>query len=166
MTAISRVDRMAEGCVGKTWLVVLSLFLSLFVATPAGASDRAVSLDEKIGQMLMVGFRGTVPEDDHVILRDIRRYHLGGVILFDYDVALHQADRNIRSAEQLTSLIVSLQGAATIPLLVAIDQEGGKVARLKPTYGFAPTLSHAALGQRDDPSSTYAASAAIAVTLA
>ena len=150
----------------RTLLIVFFLCLSLSVATPVFATDQVVSLDEKIGQMLMVGFRGTVLNDDDFILRDIRRHLLGGVILFDYDVVLKQAERNIRSAAQLTSLITGLQEAAPIPLLVAVDQEGGRVARLKPAYGFTPTLSHAVLGQKDDPSATYAAGAAIAATLA
>ena len=125
-----------------------------------------VPLEMKIGQLLMVGFRGTTLTEDHFILRDLRQHHLGGVILFDYDLALKQADRNIRSPEQLKRLIASLQDAATIPLLVAVDQEGGRVARLKPVHGFAPTPSHAQLGRKNDLRATYAAGATIAADLA
>lgn len=161
----------AGGAVSGGWrilLIILSLCLSTLFTTPALANDRPVtaSLDHRIGQMLMVGFRGTVVADDHVILRDIRQHHLGGVILFDYDVALQQTGRNIRSSEQLKRLIASLQDAATIPLLVAVDQEGGRVARLKPVHGFASTLSHAELGMRDELQATYAAGKDIAATLA
>ncbi len=146
---------------------VMCCFLSFStIGIAADEVDLEVSLDQKTGQMLMVGFRGTALADDHVILRDIRRYHLGGVILFDYDVVLQLADRNIRSSEQLTYLIATLQDAAAMPLLVAVDQEGGRVARLKPAHGFAPTPSHTELGIRDDLQVTYAAGKDIALTLA
>ena len=59
-----------------------------------------------------------------------------GVILFDYDVPTGTYGRNIDSERQLKGLTSSLQKRAAIPLLVAIDQEGGKVNRLKEVYGF------------------------------
>jgi beta-N-acetylhexosaminidase len=147
------------------------MVLCLFLFFGAGSSTAATAaptetIEQKVGQMLMVGFRGTTLDDDHGILRDIRRHHLGGVILFDYDVVLKQTGRNLRSPEQLKHLIASLQNAATIPLLVAVDQEGGRVARLKPVYGFASTPSHTELGMRDDLQATYAAGATIADALA
>ncbi len=151
----------------QAFFIVMCCFLSLStIGIAADEVDLEVPLDQKIGLMLMVGFRGTALADDHVILRDIRRHHLGGVILFDYDVALQQADRNIRSSEQLKGLIATLQDAAAMPLLVAVDQEGGRVARLKPAHGFAPTPSHAELGRRDELQATFAAGNDIAATLA
>lgn len=143
----------------------LSLLLGVcLIAGPGYGVEK--NLDHKIGQMLMVGFRGAELDRDHYILRDIRQYHLGGVILFDYDVLTRQVGRNIRSPVQLKDLIASLQQAAPTPLLVAVDQEGGRVARLKPERGFAETLSHAALGRLDDLSRTYAEGKAIAAPLA
>jgi len=123
-------------------------------------------LDARIGQMLMVGFRGTAVDENNFIVRDIRRHNLGGVILFDYDVALNKEVRNIESPEQVKALVASLQAAAATPLLVAVDQEGGRVARLKERFGFPPTLSHGELGRRDDPETTRAASGDLAETLA
>ncbi|HMB15983.1 MAG TPA: glycoside hydrolase family 3 protein [Pelovirga sp.] len=166
MTARSSFSGGAGNCVNTTSLIMFFLFLSLFVVASVDAAERIMTLDEKIGQMVMVGFRRTALADDHVILRDIRHHHLGGVILFDYDVALNQADRNIRSPEQLKRLVASLQDAATIPLLVAVDQEGGRVVRLKPVHGFAPKPSHAELGRNGDLQATYAAGKNIAATLA
>ena len=43
------------------------------------------SLEEKIGQMLMVGFRGLKIDKNHPIVQDILVRHLGSVVLFDYD---------------------------------------------------------------------------------
>lgn len=113
------------------------------------------SLTAKIGQILMVGFRGETVDESSPVLRDIRELNLGGVILFDVDVALGESRRNIRSPEQLAQLTSTLQSSATTPLLIAIDQEGGRVNRLKPEYGFPSTSSHQELGEKNDPAFTY-----------
>ncbi|MFW6347091.1 MAG: glycoside hydrolase family 3 protein [Cyclonatronaceae bacterium] len=114
------------------------------------------SLEEMIGQMLMVGFRGLTPEDAgrEGIIEDIRQRHLGGIILFDYDVPLGQRVRNVASPEQLHDLVRALQNEAAHPLFVAIDQEGGQVSRLKPQFGFPEIPGHAELGRMDEPDST------------
>ncbi|HKL24786.1 MAG TPA: glycoside hydrolase family 3 N-terminal domain-containing protein, partial [Desulfuromonadales bacterium] len=88
-------------------------------------------LEAKIGQMLMVGFRGMTADEGDFIVRDIRRHYLGGVILFDHDVLTGQAVRNIESPKQVETLISSLQAASPTPLLIAVDQEGGRVQRFK-----------------------------------
>ena len=91
-----------------------------------------MTLREKIGQLLMVGFRGLEAGPGSPIIRDIRAGRIGGVVLFDRDLRLSGAtERNIRSPQQVTPLIRSLQIAAPVPLLVAVDQEGGQVARLE-----------------------------------
>jgi beta-N-acetylhexosaminidase len=124
------------------------------------------SLEDKIGQMLMVGFRGTNITRNDSILRDIRRYNLGGVVLFDRDLLQKRGERNISSPAQLKVLTISLQQEATTPLLIAVDQEGGKVARLKEEAGFPATLSHRDLGWRDDLPTTAKEADKIAATLA
>ena len=60
-----------------------------------------MDLEQQIGQMLMAGFRGASAERGHPILRDIAECHLGGVVLFDYDVLLQKSGRNISSIEQV-----------------------------------------------------------------
>ena len=88
------------------------------------------SLREKIGQMLLVGFRGASPEECGLAVRDIREHHVGGVILFDQDVAdPSRGRRNIHSPEQVRKLLAFLQSQARVPLLTAVDQEGGRVDR-------------------------------------
>jgi beta-N-acetylhexosaminidase len=115
--------------------------------------------------MLMVGFRGQYIHDSHPIVRDIREHHIGGVILFDYDVNLRQPYRNIKNPEQLRCLTDSLQAITEIPLCIAIDQEGGQVARLKETSGFPPTVSARELGRQDPLSATAMHAERIAHTL-
>ena len=126
---------------------------------------RELALEEKIGQLLVVGFRGGSVEETDSVVRDIRRYHLGGVILFDEDVALGGVRRNICSPEQLARLTSTLQSYAEVPLLIAIDQEGGRVNRLNPSLGFPETFSHQALGARDELEATYRESQRLAAAL-
>jgi beta-N-acetylhexosaminidase len=86
--------------------------------------------------MMMIGFRGmTMNESDH-LLRDLQEYHVGGIILFDYDVPTKTPIRNIESKDQVKNLIEEMTSATPTNLLVAVDQEGGRVARLKETRGF------------------------------
>ena len=83
-----------------------------------------LSLEQQIGQLFMVGFPGPHPSES--VLDLIRRYHVGGIILFS---------RNLEDAYQIFDLTSRLQAVAReaghpYPLLVAIDQENGMVQRL------------------------------------
>jgi len=127
---------------------------------------RSADLDVKIGQMLMVGFRGLEVDNEHFIVQDIRKRHLGGVVLFDYDVPSQQPVRNIESPSQVRALIASLKSISATPLLVAIDQEGGVVTRLKERHGFPPTVSHQHLGKLNDLETTHKHATLLAKTLA
>ncbi|WP_445665069.1 glycoside hydrolase family 3 protein [Fodinibius sp. AD559] len=136
----------------------LTILLPLLTINPSFSqssfSEEKVSLDEKIGQMLLTGFRGTALTDTNHVVRDIKKYHLGGVILFDYDVPSKSSKRNIESPEQLKTLINDLKNLSDIPLIVSIDQEGGQVARLKPSMGFPEIKSAEYLGKLDNTDST------------
>ena len=95
------------------------------------------SLDQKIGQMLMVGFHGTSAPKNSQICKDIRHYHIGAVILFDYNPVDKSKPKNIADKSQLKKLTAQLQKCSYDgKLLIAVDQEGGKVQRLKSKYGF------------------------------
>jgi beta-N-acetylhexosaminidase len=126
------------------------------------------SLDIKIGQMLLVGFRGLeVSRSDDPVIRDIRERHIGGVILFNYDVAQQRPVRNIQSPKQVTQLVTALQDSSEkIPLLVGIDYEGGRVNRLPEQNGFPATVSHQYLGSRNSPAITRQYATQMAKTLA
>jgi len=91
--------------------------------------------------MLIVGFDGTTIDKNSQIVKDMQEYHLGGVILFDKNYHDKNRQKNITSPKQLQKLTTSLQKFSPSPLFIAIDQEGGKVARLKPKYGFIKILS-------------------------
>lgn len=85
-----------------------------------------MTLEEKIGQMIMMDFRshedGTpMTELSEEAAEEIEGYHLGGVILFA---------ENLDTAEQTKALTEQMQEAAELPLLIGIDEEGGIVSRL------------------------------------
>jgi len=105
------------------------------------------TLEEQVGQMLMVGFRGTEVSETSTIAKAIKELNLGGVVLFDYDVPSKSFPRNILNKEQVKKLTTNLQELATTTLFIAVDAEGGKINRLKEKYGFYNTPSHQELGR-------------------
>lgn len=132
---------------------------------PSMAPAYRTHLRTKIGQMLLLGFEGTVLDDRSALAQAIREGALGGVLLFDRYAGGRV--RNVASPDQLRRLTAALQGAAgTRPLIVAVDQEGGHVARLSGRSGFPGTYSAASLGGLNDPGFTEAQGAAIGRTLA
>ena len=88
-----------------------------------------------------MGFRGTTISERNHIVRDITEYHVGNVILFEYDAPTGTRHRNISSAQQVKQLCSDLQKYAKGHLLIGIDQEGGNVTRLRTQDGFPKTLS-------------------------
>jgi len=139
-----------------------------FVGGEQEISKLSVSLEVKIGQMLIVGFRGMSVRDPggKQIIQDIQRFNLGGVILYDHDMVLKSSKRNIKSPAQVKSLVKQLQVASQIPLFIAIDQEGGKIRRLKEKFGFPRTVSAQNLGKKNNLALTYQHASQMAKTLA
>ena len=98
--------------------------------------------------MLMVGFKGDSVTEDCDAARYVRDLKVGAIVLFDIDLTgdATLGSRNITSKDRLARMTTQLQAWADYPLLIATDQEGGKVARLKPQYGFLPTVTAEYLG--------------------
>lgn len=120
--------------------------------------------DLALGQLFLVGFNGLAVDARHPVVADITHHGLGGVILFDRD--LNGARRNIESPEQLRALTAALQGYGDTPLLIAVDQEGGRVCRLKEEDGFPPAPPAKLLGDGDDPEQTRGHADTMAANLA
>ena len=117
-----------------------------------------LTLDERVGQLLMVG---TPVNGPRTLSSTVARSHLGGVFL---------AGRSSRPAVALRSDIDALQHAADLPLLVALDQEGGSVQTLKgpdfPIIGSAQRLgSGSAADLRAEAGDAARRLAAIGVTI-
>lgn len=104
---------------------------------------KELTLEEKAGSMIVAGFRGSTPHQAQNIANDIRKYNLGGVILFDEDMRIGGI-RNVKHSYQLTRLNSFLQNIRDEKLLICIDQEGGKVNRLKSKI--SKQLNHVARG--------------------
>ena len=107
----------------------------LFLLTATWAQE--LELEKRIGQMLMIGFHGTHAPKESQICKDIQHYNVGSVILFDYNPVDKNKPRNIATKKQLATLTKELQACSRDgKLLIAVDQEGGRVQRLKSKYGF------------------------------
>lgn len=104
------------------------------------AQEDSISLDDDIGEMLLVGFRGTTIDSTNHIWRDLTHFRVGSVILFDYDAASGRRGRNIASPQQVQELCHQLL-QLNPDLLIGIDQEGGRVSRLHSRYGFPAIAS-------------------------
>ena len=114
------------------------------------------SLEENIGQMLLIGFRGQEVDSakSPELIAALRDYHVGSVILFDYDVPTGTRGRNIKNADQLKLLCSQLR-EYNPNLLIGIDQEGGYVSRLATRYGFPAILSAQKSSRKGDDTVRY-----------
>src|SRR3970282_987323 len=74
--------------------------------------------------------------------------------------------RNLRPPTQQRTAVQQLPGFASGPLIVAVDQEGGRVARLNEDYGFPTTLSARELASLGDLDKTRTHAGRMAETLA
>jgi beta-N-acetylhexosaminidase len=113
-----------------------------------------MSVDEKVGQLLIVGFAGTEVNDQ--IRLWVQQRHIGGIALFSRNIVnVEQTMRFTRDLHALT--------ARRIPLFVALDQEGGTVARVKD--GALALPGNMTLGASRDPLLAFVAGQALAVDL-
>ena len=127
-------------------LVALLVFIGLF--TSCHEKDNGNEpLKQKIGQMVMIGFRGTSLHMEDPLYQMLKDYHIGGVVLYSKDLpSKFTQPRNVESPEQLKQLTRVLQSIDSIPMFIAIDEEGGNVKRLDPQDGFVDDVSHQKIG--------------------
>lgn len=97
-----------------------------------------MSLDDEIGQMVMIGFAET--KMDPALAYQIQQLHVGSAIIYAF---------NIQNGPQVKQLISDMQADSSLPLLIATDQEGGLVNRLLSVIG--PTPSAAMVGATNNP---------------
>ena len=106
-----------------------------------------MTLEEKVGQLMMIGFSGT--EKSMEVQEFIEEKHIGGIIYFD---------RNMSSPKQVAELSNTLQESAensrfSLPLMVAIDQEGGAITRMREQV--SPIPSQQKLGEKATAEEVY-----------
>jgi beta-N-acetylhexosaminidase len=117
------------------------------------------SLDIKIGQMILIGMPKA--EVDSSVVADIRAGKVGTILFFEKNVP-----KTSTAFAPLKKMIWTYQKAATIPLFVAIDQEGGRVNRLKDKYGFPRSITAREMGKNKSLDSVRFYAEAIASNLA
>lgn len=110
-------------------LIILAALSRISEARDIESLLRTLTLEEKLGQMLLPAFRTQdgrgVTSVTAEVAQAVRQYNVGGVILFS---------ENLVSKDQTVKLIADLQSASpTLPLFVGVDQEGGRVSRF--SYG-------------------------------
>lgn len=137
----------------KCW-ILLGAVLTLNVSK-AQTQD---SLDIKIGQMILIGFPGTTVDPN--VLEEVRQGKVGSIIIFEKNIP------PTNSFVALKKIVWTYQQAAPIPLFVGIDQEGGRVNRLKDKYGFPRSITAAAMGKAPSLDSVRFYAEATASTLA
>ena len=100
----------------------------------------SLTLEQKVGQI----FLARCPETGAA--EAVRQYHLGGFVLFDRDF-------EGETPSSMAQKIAGYQGVSDIPLLIAVDEEGGAVARLAnhPAFDLPQYESAAAVGASGDP---------------
>src|SRR5690349_5837242 len=117
-----------------------ALFFFCLATIALHSSVQEMSLEEKVGQLLIVHFSGKEANEEARIF--IEELGVGGVIYYEWANGLD-------SPEQVQTLSNGLQQLAKIPLFISADQEGGRVARLK--KGFTVFPGNGILGRIDDP---------------
>jgi beta-N-acetylhexosaminidase len=96
----------------------------------ADAYMARMSLDEELGQLILVALSGTDYNADNANM--IEKQHAGGILLYSV---------NMTKVDQTKRLIATAQAHATIPLFVFTDEEGGFVDRLQQFYGMRPSAT-------------------------
>lgn len=117
------------------------------------------SLDIKIGQMILVGVRSS--QIDSAVLDEIKAGKIGSIIYFENNIP-----KSPSAFTAMKKMSWTYQKAAPIPLFISIDEEGGRVNRLKEKYGFTRTISAANAGKSKTLDSIRFYSEATATTLA
>lgn len=110
------------------------------IPDPVRAQLDAMSLDERLGQLVLIGLPGT--EVDAPTRDLIQSDHIGGVILYQ---------DNVETASQTVALLNALKAINAgnkAPLWLSVDQEGGKVSRMPTEYQSLP--SSGTVGQSDN----------------
>lgn len=136
------------------------LVLLFLIVTLAKVHAQTVdSLELKIGQMILIGMPKA--EVDSAVLDEVKRGKVGSLIYFEKNIP--QTSHAFAAFKKMSW---TYQKAAPIPLFICIDQEGGKVNRLKEKYGFTRSISAASIGKFKSLDSVRFYAEATAATLA
>lgn len=111
---------------------------ALFATT---AALQTMTLEEKVGQIMMVHFQGEHFNEEARVR--IENLHVGGIIYYNWA-------NGLRSFEQVRTLSAGLQERSHLPLLIAVDQEGGRVQSLREGFSKMPSARELASDTHPD----------------
>lgn len=137
---------------------ILFLSVVLIIVNYSLSIAQIDSLSIKIGQMILIGFADS--KVDERVLNEVKEGKVGSIIIFEKNIP------KTNSYMGLKKIVWTYQQAATIPLFVSIDQEGGRVNRLKEKYGFPRSVSAMYSGKDRNLDSVRFYSQSTAATLA
>lgn len=123
-----------------TTLFLISLSYTCLACDPI----KDMSLEEKVGQLLMVHFHGEKANAEAATL--IQQYFVGGIIYYEWANQLSSPQQVLQLSQDLQQL--TKLNRIPIPLFIAVDQEGGIVSRLK--QGFTDFPGNKALAMTGD----------------
>lgn len=150
-----------------TRIVAALTSVPLILAGPAAHAEEAATnsksvnteLRRMIGQMILVGFVGNKPDDQgfKTVMAQASEGKISGILYLS---------RNIRSLRAVKGLNERLQSVSPIPLLIAVDQEGGRIERLTKAVGFRESPSAASVAANMTPGDAKAEYGKMAAGLA
>lgn len=115
-------------------LILLFTVISIYGNTSYSEEE----IKKLIGRTVIIGFEGDELTNNHHLISDIKKYNLGGIILFD-KYYKSKKKKNIKNPKQLKKLISDIQRFSNYKMFISIDQEGGWVSRLNKKNGFIQT---------------------------
>lgn len=155
-----------------SFLIAVISFFAGFSSTPRETAYKlkaletadGMTLEEKVGQLFIVMPETLIGVSEKASLigsysagatayeaamgHAIEKYHPGGIVFFY---------KNILNEAQIKKYISDLQSASRLPLFIAVDEEGGSVARIgnNPAFSVPTYKSMAAIGSTGNPVNAY-----------
>lgn len=139
--------------------MIKHLFSFIFLFSFSKLFSQTDSLDIKIGQMILMGMPKA--EVDSAVLEEVKQGKVGSLIYFEKNIP-----KSSSAFAAFKKMSWTYQKNAPIPLFICIDQEGGKVNRLKEKYGFARSITAESIGKSKSIDSVRFYAESTAATLA
>lgn len=155
---MTNIDFFPRGAGKMLKACIPGALIAAFAFTPVFAQPMD-SLGIKIGQMILIGFPDK--KIDPLVLEEIRAGKVGSIIMFEKNIPSGTA-----AFTPLKKILWTYQQAAPVPLFVCIDEEGGRVNRLKAKYGFSRSISARSMGRSPSLDSVRFYAESTAATLA
>lgn len=136
------------------------LILLIICVSTLQSHSQVLTTAKKAAKMLIVGVKGTTLSPTNPLVKDVKERGVSGVIFFEHNIT--PIDQKKDSRAIFKKLVADIQALTPQKLFLSIDQEGGRVNRLKSKYGFAEMPSQKSVGIINDQAHTAKIGALIA----